>query len=58
MSTIKKKSYQPPTIVVVCIDDVLPLLAGSTLDVTIENDNIDITDQDAPMMDLGSLGFE
>lgn len=58
MTTIKKKSYQPPTIEVVCIDDVLPLLAGSTLDVTIENDNIDITDQDAPMMDLGSLGFE
>lgn len=55
MTTIKKKSYQPPIAEVLCIDNVLPLLAGSTLDIDIEDDNVDITEQDAPMIiDLNS----
>lgn len=58
MTTIKKKSYQPPTIEVVRIDNVQLLLGGSTLDIEIEDDNIDIKEQDAPIMDLGSLEFE
>ena len=56
MTTINKKSYQPPTVEVVCIISVQPLLSGSTLDVTIEDDVMDITEQDAPMIiDLNPL---
>ena len=55
MTTIKKKSYQPPIAEVLYFDNVLPLLAGSTLDIDIEDDNVDITEQDAPMIiDLNS----
>lgn len=50
MTTIKKKSYQPPTVELVSIDNALPLLDGSKLDITIEDDAIDIVDQDAPLM--------
>lgn len=55
MTTIKKKNYQSPTVEVVRVDNLLSLLAGSMLDVTIEDDNVDITEQDAPM--IGDLGF-
>ena len=56
MTTIKKKSYQPPTVELVRIDNVLLLLGGSKLDIEIEDDNVDIVDQDAPMIiDLDAM---
>ena len=58
MTIINKKSYLPPTVEVVRIDNVQPLLQDSLLDVTIADDNVDIKDQDAPFMDLSTLEFE
>lgn len=58
MTTIKKKSYQPPTIEVVYIDNSLNLLSGSKIDVEFEDDNVDIVNQDAPSLDLGTFDLD
>ena len=58
MTTIKKKSYQPPTIEVVYIDNSLNLLSGSKIDVEFEDDNVDIINQDAPSLDLGTFDMD
>jgi hypothetical protein len=58
MTTIKKKSYQPPTIEVVYIDNSLNLLSGSKIDVEFEDDNVDIINQDAPNLDLGTFDLD
>ena len=58
MTTIKKKSYLPPTIEVVYIDNSLNLLSGSKIDVEFEDDNVDIVNQDAPNLDLGTFDLD
>jgi hypothetical protein len=58
MTTIKKKSYQPPTIEVVYIDNSLNLLSGSKIEVEFEDDNVDIINQDAPNLDLGTFDLD
>jgi hypothetical protein len=58
MTTIKKKSYLPPTIEVVYIDNSLNLLSGSKIDVEFEDDNVDIINQDAPNLDLGTFDLD
>ena len=58
MTTIKKKSYQPPTVEVVYIDNSLNLLSGSKIDVEFEDDNVDIINQDAPNLDLGTFDLD
>ena len=58
MTTIKKKSYQPPTIEVVYIDNSLNLLSGSKIDVEFEDDNVDIVNQDAPSLDIGTFDLD
>ena len=58
MTTIKKKSYQPPTIEVVYINNSLNLLSGSKIDVEFEDDNVDIINQDAPNLDLGTFDLD
>ena len=58
MTTIKKKSYLPPTIEVVYINNSLNLLSGSKIDVEFEDDNVDIINQDAPNLDLGTFDLD
>ena len=58
MTTIKKKSYLPPTVEVVYIDNSLNLLSGSKIDVEFEDDNVDIVNQDAPSLDLGTFDLD
>ena len=58
MTTIKKKSYLPPTVEVVYIDNSLNLLSGSKIDVEFEDDNVDIVNQDAPNLDLGTFDLD
>jgi hypothetical protein len=58
MTTIKKKSYLPPTVEVVYIDNSLNLLSGSKIDVEFEDDNVDIINQDAPNLDLGTFDLD
>ena len=58
MTTIKKKSYLPPTIEVVYINNSLNLLSGSKIDVEFVDDNVDIINQDAPGLDLGIFGLD
>ena len=58
MTTIKKKSYLPPTIEVVGIDNNQNLLSGSNLDIYFEDDNVDIINQDAPDLDLVIFGLD
>ena len=58
MTTIKKKSYLPPTVEVVYIDNSLNLLSGSKIDVEFEDDNVDIINQDAPSLDLGTFDLD
>ena len=58
MTTIKKKSYLPPTVEVVYINNSLNLLSGSKIDVEFEDDNVDIINQDAPNLDLGTFDLD
>ena len=58
MTTIKKKSYLPPTVEVVYINNSLNLLSGSKIDVEFEDDNVDIVNQDAPNLDLGTFDLD
>ncbi len=58
MTTIKEKSYLPPTIEVVYINNSLNLLSGSKIDVEFEDDNVDIVNQDAPSLDIGTFDLD
>ena len=58
MTTIKKKSYLPPIAEAVYIDNSLNLLSGSKIDVNFEDDNVDIVNQDAPSLDLGTFDLD
>ena len=54
MTTIKKKSYLPPTVETVCIVN-KNLLLASEIDVVFEDDNVDIVNQDAPNLELETI---
>ena len=58
MTTIKKKSYLPPTIEVVYIVNNRNLLIASEVDIEFEDDNVDIINQDAPNLDLGTFDLD
>ena len=52
MTTINKKSYQPPSVVVVYSEKYQPLLMTSTIDILLDDTNpVDILDQDAPSVE-------